>query len=314
MTLRLVTLCTLLTGSVALAQSGLPEISITRVDDPNLNTYTFGTGQCNDTLTLRWSNTLTFSLSTQCTQNPLKLWASSGDSCPESPGSGDTRYEDIPSLTLNTLRQGTFTVKISELPDFKSTTTADGGTQGSCSTTTPTTKTHVICGSVEYALSSGVTCGTATKMSATPLKLIFDTKPPGAPTITEYAAQDEAVRVGFSVDGDTTVVTLEAQGPTDGDFKQLAETAASNGFVRGDGLENNVTYQVRLRARDAAGNVSEPSETLQVTPIRTLGFWGYYKDAGGTETGGCSVGAGLMPLLLAAFAFRRARKQVRRQS
>lgn len=314
MTLRLVTLCTLLAGSTALAQSVLPEISITRVDDPNLTTYTFGAAQCNDTLTLRWSNTLTFTLATQCSQNPLKLWASAGDSCPEAPGTGDTRYEDVPSLTLNSIRQGTFSVKISELPDFKATTTADGGTQLSCTSGTAFTKTHVICGSVEYALSSGITCGTATKMTAVPLKLIFDTLPPGKPTITEYAAQDEAARLGFSVDSDTSVVLMEVQGPTDGDFRQIAETAASNGFVRGDGLENNVSYLVRLRARDAAGNVSEPSETIEVTPIRTLGFWSYYKEVGGTDTGGCSVGAGLMPMLLAAFAFRRSRKQVRRQS
>ena len=38
------------------------------------------------------------------------------------------------------------------------------------------------------------------------------------------------------------------------------------------------------------------------------------KANGGTNAGGCSTGAGVMPLLLLAFAFRRARKQVRKDS
>lgn len=312
---RFAILFALLAGTTGFAQ--VPQIAITRVDDPNVNTYTFGAAQCNDSLTLRWSNTLTFSLSTACSQNPMKLWASPGDSCPDVPAATDTKYEDVPSLTLNTLRQGTFTVKISELPDFKATTSADGGTLLACNGNTPFTKSHVICGSVEYAISSGISCGTATKMTATPLKLVFDTQPPTAPTITEYAAQDKGVRMGFSVDSDTTTVIMEATEYSDagvGDYRELAEAAATSNFIHADGLQNNVPYLVRLRAKDSAGNVSEPTEALIVTPILTLGFWGYYRNAGGTDPGnGCSVGTGLMPLLLAAFAFRRARKQVRRQ-
>lgn len=310
MTLRLATLCTLVASSASFAQVTDPRIAIVRLDDPNLDTYTFGVAQCNETLTLGWTNTLTIIL-TACSQNPLKVWSTAGE-CMETPGSADTRYDDVPSLTLNSIRQGTFTVKIAELPDFKSTTTADGGTNVPCAAGIATEKTHRVCASVEYATFAGTGCGTPTRQTATPLKLVFDTLPPSPPTITEYAAQDKAVRMGFTA-SDATVVTMEVKGPDDADFREIAETASSNGSIRGDGLENNVPYFVRLRARDDAGNVSEPSAELQVTPIRTLGFWGFYKDAGGTEQGGCSTGAGLVPLLLAAFAFRRARKQVRRQ-
>ncbi|MDP1827384.1 MAG: fibronectin type III domain-containing protein [Archangium sp.] len=311
MTLRLATLCTLLVAPLSLAQT--PSLAILRVDDPNLDTYTFGASQCNDTVTLAWSNTLTISL-IQCVQNPLKIWSTSGE-CQDTPGANDKRYDDVPALTVSTVRQGNFSVKLSELPGFRTTATADGGTVQPCGSAL-TTIEHRVCGSVSYALANGVggTCGTAMPYPATSLKLIYDTKPPASPTITEYAAQDMAVRLGFTVDSDATVVTMEVQGPTDPDWREIAETAASNGSIRGDGLENNVPYFVRLRARDAAGNVSIPTTELQVTPIRTLGFWGYYKEAGGTEQGGCSVGAGLVPLLLAAFAFRRARKQVRRAS
>lgn len=307
--LRLATLCTLLTGAASFAQTVLPRLAIVRLDDPNLDTYTFGVAECNDTLTLGWTNTLTIPL-TACSSNPLKIWSTAGE-CQETPGTADTRYEDVPSLTLNTIRQGTFSVKIAELPEFKTTTTADGGTNLPCASGVVTTKIHRICASVEYANFTG-TCGAAQRQTATSLKLVFDTQPPSPPEITEVSAQDQAVRLGFTVDSDTSVVTLEVKGPTDADWREIAETASTNGLIRGDKLENNVPYFARLRARDAAGNASEPSTEIQVTPIRTVGFWGYYKDAGGTEQGGCSVGVGLLPLLLAAFAFRRARKQVRR--
>ncbi len=307
MMLRLAPLCMLLAGSAALAQTTpvVPRIAILRVDDPNVSTYTFGAAQCNSTLTLAWSNTLTINLML-CSQNPLKLWSTAGE-CQDAPGPNDTRYDDVPALTL-AARQGNFSVKIAELPDFKSTTTADGGMLLPCGGTTPFTKTHKVCGSVEYAVPTGVGCGTPMKQAANPLRLVYDTQPPASPTITEYAAQDQGVRLGFNVDSDTSSVILEVKGSADADYRELAETAAVNGKIRGTGLENNVPYDVRLRAKDAAGNVSLPSAELSVTPIRTLGFWGYYKDAGGTDPGGCSVGAGLMPLLLAAFAFRRARK------
>lgn len=308
MKLRLATLLPLLAAGAASAQA----IAINPILSPSSDSYTFGAAACNDTVTVRWTNTLTIIL-TQCSQSPLKLWATAGE-CQETPGTADTRYEDVPSLTLNGVRQGSFSVKISELPDFKATTSADGGTLLPCSSSTPFTKTHRICGNVEYALSTGISCGTTTKLAATPLRLVFDTLPPGKPTITDYAAQDEAVRAGFTVDSDTTTVIMEVQGPTDVDFREIASTASTNGTIRGTGLQNNVPYVVRLRAKDGAGNPSEPSDSITATPIRTLGFWGYYKEAGGTDAGGCSVGTGLVPLLLAAFAFRRARKQVRRQS
>ena len=316
MTLRLATLCTVLAATASLAQTTVvgPRLAILRSDDPNVDTYTFGASACNDTLTLTWSNTLT-TLAASCIQNDLKLWSTAGECLDTGPGASDVRYENVPFITLVGLRQGTFTVKIAELPDFKTTTSTDGGTTLlPCGDATPFTKVHKVCGVVNYALNSGFGCGTAQPQVATPLKLVYDTEPPAAPTIKEYAAQDQGMQLGFTVSSDAATVILEVKGPDDPDWRELAEVPAANAEVKGTGLVNNVPYLARLRAKDAAGNVSLPSVEITISPIRTLGFWGYYKDAGGTETGGCSVGAGLMPLLFAAFAFRRARKQVRRQS
>jgi hypothetical protein len=314
MTLRLTALCGLLAASASVGQTMVvtPQIAILRVDDPNVDTFTFGAAQCSDTVTLQWSNTLAFATN-GCSQNPLKLWSTAGE-CGDTKGTNDTSFTDVPALTLNTARTGTFQVKISELPDFKTTTSADGGTLIPCGSTTPIEKVHRICGSVSYVPAFNGCVGTAQVLTATSLKLVYDTLPPSVPEITGSSPQDQGVRVVFTVDADTSVVLLEVKGPTDADFRQIADTSATNGLVRGTGLENNVPYEVRLRAQDAAGNVSDPtSEALTITPIRTLGFWGYYKDAGGSEQG-CSVGAGLMPLLFAAFAFRRKSKQVKQDS
>lgn len=312
MKLRFFPLCLALLAGVAFGQTTttINRISITRVDDPNVDTYRFGADACSNSITLRWSSTYTYLLGNQCSlASVLKLWAASGDSCADAPTSSDLRFTDVPTLTIDTLKSGTFTLKISDLPDFKNASSADGGTLEPCGSANAFTRTHVVCGNIDYSTLAGVGCSTAQKLAAIPLKLVYDTLPPGKPSITAIAAQDEAVRVQFSVDSDTSVVIVETRGPNDIDFVGRGETAATSSFLRGENLQNGVTYDVQIRARDAAGNLSEPSDVVQVTPIRTLGFWGYYKEQGGTDAGGCSTGLGLSPLLLIALALRRARKQ-----
>ena len=95
---RLLTLSVLVSSLGAFAQTTiLPQLSFNRVDDPTLDTFTFGASQCNDTITVRWLNTLTINL-TQCGQNPLKVWATTGECLDTGPGTDDKRYDDIPAL------------------------------------------------------------------------------------------------------------------------------------------------------------------------------------------------------------------------
>ncbi len=306
---RFLTLCLLASSLAASAQTiVIPQIAFRRVDDATLDTYTFGAGQCNDTITVSWSNTTTIAYVTQCSSNNMKVWSTQGE-CGTAPVTGDVNYDDIPGLTLQTLKTGSFTVKIADLPGFAG--AADAGT-GTCGTA-GLSRTHRVCGSIEYATFTGVGCGTAQHASANPLKLVYDTQPPTAPVITSYAAQDQAVKLDFTVDSDTSVVTVEAKGMDDLDYRQLAETASSNATIQGKGLQNNSTYDVRLRAKDAAGNVSDPSASISVTPIKTLGFYGAFNQAGGSDKG-CSTGLGLIPALVGLWALRRARKQARSNS
>lgn len=290
----------------AFAQTTLtPQISLRRVEEPTLETFTFGAGSCGASINVLWSNTTTIAFVTQCSSSPvLKVWSSTSE-CGNAPLTGDVRYTDIPGATLQTIKQGQFTVKLSELPGFDGSLTTDGGVVA-CGAD-GITRTHRLCGAIEYTVFTGVSCGTATTTTASPLKVVYDTAPPIAPTITEYAAQDEGVKVTFTVDSDTAVVILEVRAQGEADYRQIQETStASAATIIGKGLVNNTTYDVRLRARDSAGNTSEPSSSVAVTPIKTLGFYGFYRQAGGTD-GGCSSAPGLLFLLGAALLFWRRR-------
>lgn len=282
-----------------------PQISLRRAEDPNTDTFTFGAGSCNATINVAWTNTTTIGFVTQCSSSPVfKVWSTTSE-CGNAPLTGDVRYDDIPALTLQTVKQGQFTVKLADLPGFNSSVTTDGGVV-TCGTD-GISKTHRVCGAIEYTVFTGVSCGTATTTTASPLKLVYDTAPPIAPTITDYAAQDQGVKVGFTVDADTTTVLLEVRAQGEADYRQIQESStASATAIIGKGLVNNTTYDVRLRARDSAGNTSEPSVAIAVTPIKTLGFYGFYRQQGGTD-GGCSSAPGLLFLLGAALLFWRRR-------
>lgn len=308
---RLVLLLAASLGTAAFGQT-VSTLTLRAAEDANADTVTFRADRCNETISVQWRRLTT--LGSLCTG--LKLWSTSGEcgDAPTTDSTSYTRYEEVPLVLLQSAQSGSFDVKIAELPDFKVTAATDGGTGSLCGADR-TLKTHRVCGQLEYTTYGF--CGTSNqKLQASALKLVYDTLPPSPPTMGEPVAQDEAVRVPFSVDSDTTVVVVEAMAQGGVDYAEVGDAAASSDFVVGRGLANGTTYDVRLRAKDAAGNVSDPTAAVAVTPIRTVGLWGYYKDAGGTETAGCSSAGlgGLGPALALLGALRWRRRQVRRGS
>lgn len=293
-------LLALLLPTVALAQTTAtttPVLAIRSTVDGS-DTQGISASQCGATLSVQWIYTQQIGAPTP--SNVLKLWATEGE-CGDTAGAADVKYDDVPMLSLTLAKVGQFSVKVADLPGFQ----ADGGTVCGAPNTT---KIHRVCGAYPYIYSTYG--GTAQTQQASPLKLIYDTQPPGKPTITGVDAQDGAAKVDFSVDADTATVTVEVRGPGQVDWVGKGSANASVGSVRATGLVNGNTYDVQIHAVDVVGNVSEASDLASVTPVHTVGFWGAYRNAGGTDQGGC-VAAGGGPLLAAAMLWFWARRRVR---
>lgn len=254
-------------------------------------THLFGASSCNTTLVVQWSVTL-FS---GTPNGPMKLWATKGE-CGDAPAAGDHSFDDVPWPNWQAAKQGTFNLKPAELPVFSSSTTSDdAGTTGNVCGTGGVSLSNQICGAYPYMTS--LYAGTNTWMRASPLKLVYDTLPPAAPVISNVTAMDGSARVFFSIDSDTVTVEVQVKGPDDADFLRRAEVTSSVSALSVTGLRNSVEYRIRLIASDAAGNVSEPSAEVTATPIKTVGFWGSYRAAGGTDQAGCSAVPAGMPFL-----------------
>jgi uncharacterized protein (TIGR03382 family) len=276
------------------AQTVLP-LTIRFSGDDTSDSLLFSGAQCGDVLTLRW--TYAGAVGSLCTG--LKLWSTQAE-CGEAPGTDDVRYDEVANAVVQQTRQGTFNVAISELPGFRSGSTTPCGMDDLL-------KTHKVCGVIEYAT---VQCGLSTqqKMSASALKLIHDTKKPAAPVVNEIVANDKSLRVNFTVDKDSSVVFAQVRPQGETDYRAAGEATASTGFIIISGLANKTTYDVQVQARDAAGNLSEWSAPVAATPIETVGFWGAFRTAGGTDPAGCSTGVGsVLPLFgfLGFMLFRR---------
>lgn len=289
-----------LVASSALAQGTNPSpvtFGIRETPTATTDQIVIGASDCGTSLVVYWVwNQL---LTLAC--GNMRIWATTG-SCGDKPGDKDVELTGVnQALLLQRTASGAITLNIDELPGFVAgTTTPCGGAE---------TKTveHKICASV---LSSQTPCGTtvqaSTPLEASPLRLIYDAQPPNAPVITQISSQDKALKVAFSVSSDTTEVIpfSRAQGETE--FRRRKTISLGTGReISVDELLNATTYDIKLRAIDAAGNESADSEIASGTPRRTVGFWGTYRAAGGTDTGGCSLASGLLPFAAVLWTLRR---------
>lgn len=143
--------------------------------------------------------------------------------------------------------------------------------------------------------------------SSTEPLIIFDALPPPRPVIDSVVSLDSALRLRVPIDPDVRLfVDLALADAPDAPWTRVASTTTTGQGVTVSGLENDVRYRLRVIAEDSALNVSEPSEVVEGTPIATQGFWGDYKDAGGSEVGCSAAGSGPLSLLaLLALLWRR---------
>jgi uncharacterized protein (TIGR03382 family) len=215
----------------------------------------------------------------------LSLWLTRDSDCKDSP-TAQTTQATLTTIPQETIRasggQGTSTFQASQLP-FEA---GDGGVacgvQG-------VEETFRLCGATKGADAFG-TCLSPTTLKASPLKVLYDTLPPPAPSIGEVLSLDEALRV--TVDVPTGAVRVRLVVLRDGTQVASLEQTKEQGDFRVEDLQNNVEYALQAYAIDEAGNVSEEFDEAVGTPIKTLGFYEKYLEAGGKETGGCGATGG----------------------
>ena len=258
--------------------------------------------QCNEQRTISWTAS-TYSL--WC-GDLLQVWVTTGQ-CLDDPGASDTTFTSSFSAT-----DRTFTFFVRDLPIFQQ---ADAGSTCGAALN----QVHRICASGRYPGALG-SCSSPTVVRGTSATIEYRGKPPDPPSITGVVPLDGALRVQVDANSDTVFVHLEVRVAGTGDFApagQFSTSGANSGKI--DGLNNGTLYDVRVYGEDSAGNLSNPSDIAQGTPVASEGFYTIYRRDGGGELGGCGdvggggidwrliLGVGLLPLL-------RRRRSCRRDS
>ncbi len=302
--MRWVVLLVSVVSTVAAAQVAQTQPFRVRAEGRDTDTsLSFGAAECGSTLTIRWTYQ---PLLQQQVCAAVQFWTTDGE-CADAAGTNDRRLDDVASFlftgaTATAPRTGTFTVSVSSLSGFQ------GGDAGTCGAPA-TTKRHRVCGAFK---TSNTFCGQSEYTArADPLNLVYDAVPPARPVITALRVQDSALAAEVAF-GSDDVVSLSAEVRKQGDasFRSGGSTTVSasdsSATVRVAGLENDTTYDVRVFASDAVGNTSEPSDVSAGTPIRMLGFFQVYRDAGGAGRG-CAAAPSLAGLALGLWLLRRRR-------
>ncbi|HEX8699591.1 MAG TPA: MXAN_2561 family MXYO-CTERM-anchored protein [Myxococcaceae bacterium] len=216
----------------------------------------------------------------------LEFWIQKGTTCDDKAPTGATGLPKVSLSTLANTRTGSISFEVGELPGFS-------GTDAVSCPADNREDQYRLCAAVRQF--GGIV---GTECTATPqkddLEVVYDAKPPSAPSLEDVQGLDQAlsIRVAAPTDASEITVTVER---TDGTaFTRTLTQSADQTLFRVERLENNVTYRVTARALDAAENESEPSAALEGTPIFTKGFFDRYVEANGQETGGCgAAGMGL---------------------
>lgn len=267
------------------------------------DTLTFSPTSCTQTWSVTWRVTTSY---VPCSE--LVIWTTEQSGCSSTgPTGNDVQLAGIPAATFPSQQTGNVVVRATELPGQSG---ADAGF--ACGTTS--TKNWKVCG---WFQSPGVgtitpTCGSNSTNVTASLAVKYDGTPPGAPTLDEASSLGGGVRASATIGEDTSFVRFGTrETAAGGDFTFHDDITPVGGSAAQEirGLTNGVQYDVVAVDVDSVGNVSAESNILQVTPTETHGFLDAYKEAGGSETGGCSVaGSGLALAalgLLSMFGFRR---------
>jgi hypothetical protein len=273
--MRFLLIALTLTASTALAQT---TGTIALAGTSNETSYQVGKNSCADTRIVNWTVNTTGTL---CAD--LEFWLVAGTSCSDDRGSNEL-LQKVEQSTLLTTRSGQVSFKVSELPAFKGTSAIE------CPAADRQDEYRLCAATKLGSAVIGDVCS-STSPQKKDFQVIYDAKPPDAPSIDKVAALDEALSVRVSVPDDANRLKVHVE-RQDGTGSRNLEQSSDQPLFRVENLENNVTYVVTATAVDSADNESDASEAQTGTPIHTLGFFDRYVDAGGQEMGGCGAAAG----------------------
>lgn len=261
---------TLCTASAALAQPIVLSV-------PNKTSIRVGMNSCGDSQVVTWTYNGT---TVACTD--LRLWLVSGTSCGDEPTG---TYKDLGTINKNDLptqRTSTVTFQVNQLPGWTAELACGAAGREDA---------YRVCAAYKSGTGAISACDSST-VQKDDFELVYDSKPPDAPTIDNVAALDEAlsVRVSTPTDANELKLTIVRADGT-GSSRSLRQSVDQPLF-RVENLENNVPYTLTATAIDAASNESAASASATGTPIFTKGFFDQYVTAGGQEMGGCGAAAG----------------------
>ena len=273
--------------------AGAQALTLNFTESSTATERTVGPASCGGVISLTYTAVTGLNL---CQR--LEVWASTA-ACEDE--RGDAPLLASVSTTDLMLAGGTTTdeieVAIASLPLYGESTCADFSGEG---------EAHLC---ATFGSRVGIYTSECTLFSAsTEPVVIFDAQPPPVPVISAVVPLDSALRV--TVEGsDYARLLVDISLAGSGEWIRASGAVTSGSGVTIPQLANEVLYDVRVAAEDAALNVSEPSAVAQGMPIATQGFWGDYKDSGGGQAGCSTVGGGLAPAALLALGLLRRRRR-----
>ncbi|WP_225412066.1 MXAN_2561 family MXYO-CTERM-anchored protein [Stigmatella hybrida] len=287
MRLPLIVLTTLC-ASTALGQT-TAQISLTLPN--NATSLRVPREPCDRTQTVNYA----YASSTTVVCSDLKIWLVQGSSCSDEPTGTFKLLKTLSQNDVVNQPTGTVTFNIGELPGFTGAVTCPANDRED---------TYRVCASIKLPGGSfGTECGSGS-FQRDDLEVVYDAKPPSAPTLGDVTALDSALSVSVTAPDDAEFirVTVAREDGTDG---KTVEKPGDLKTVRVEGLKNGVKYTVVARAVDEASNESAPSAAKEGTPEPTRGFLDRYDEAGGEEMGGCGAAGGGVAgsLVLAVLGF-----------
>jgi hypothetical protein len=301
---RFLVMMLLVVSTGAVAQGVVTQYGIRELPTSTTDQLVIGRADCGSDRVLTWIFTQRFPQ--PC--SAMRIWATTANSCAATPATGDREFDSVPVQALSLVQQfsGSFTINIGQLPGFAA------GSATPCDSAATKNVTHLICSVTQTSPNCFGAGGFPVPQQATngsPLSIVLDVEAPNAPILSEPRSIDKGLRIAVSASSDTVglIPFVREQGTME--FSQRSRTTLGGSKeLQLEGLLNDTTYDVKVQAVDAAGNVSADSGLISGTPRRVVGFWAAYRDAGGTDMGGCHSTPGLLAPLLALLALSRRRR------